>query len=398
MSLKGPPRPSSPSPTRQNIKEASPESNAVEAGTRDEEAKRKKEKEIAPAAEAEANAEAEAEADAEGRTNRPRRAAANREQQLKKREEEEARIEEALKEEEKRGRREKKARGRPAKAVPAITPAPKRAKTTTHAAHPTKHGTPGLADAADILLDLASDENSPAASGEHERVVNINSYEGMVPRQFVPASPLGSPIRRRRTSATDSDNEAQQQQQQQRHTNRLYQPTATRVRFLDDPERPDVHAEMNLNTPRGRHFDFAAAANAARSVADASAGSVDGHDAVAKDAAVALIMANDAKGEKQLRKALEAQNRAITALLADREVRSATVNSLCLAVENIAEIAAARQREQSVETRRAAAAIAAPTFHGHECIRDARRELDQMRARMTLELEKISARLDQGLR
>ena len=78
---------------------------------------------------------------------------------------------------------------------------------------------------------------------------------------------------------------------------------------------------MNLNTPRGRHFDFAAAAAAARSVADASAGSVDGLDAVAKDAAVALIMANDAKGEKQLRKALEAQNRAITALLADREVR-----------------------------------------------------------------------------
>ena len=130
----------------------------------------------------------------------------------------------------------------------------------------------------------------------------------------------------------------------------------------------------------------------------ASAGSVDGHDAVAKDAAVALIMANDAKGEKQLRKALEAQNRAITALLADREVRSATVNSLCLAVENIAEIAAARQQEASVETRRAAAAIAAPTFHGQEHIRDARRELDQMRTRMTLELEKISARLDQGLR
>ena len=372
MSLKGPPRPSSPSPTRQNIKEASPES----AAEKDAE----KEKEIAPAA----DADAEAEADAEGRTNRPRRAAANREQQLKKREEEEARIEEALKEEEKRRRGEKKARGRPrSQAVPATTPAPKRAKTT-HAAHPAKqHGTPGLADAADILLDLASNENSPAASGEHE---------GMVP-----ASPLGSPIRRRRTSATDSDNEAQQQQQQQ-HTNRLCQPTATRVRFLDEPERPDVHAEMNLNTPRGRHFDFAAAAAAARSVADASAGSVDGHDAVAKDAAVALIMANDAKGEKQLRKALEAQNRAITALLADREVRSATVNSLCLAVENIAEIAAARQREQSVETRRAAAAIAAPTFHGHECIRDARRELDQMRARMTLELEKISARLDQGLR
>ena len=154
----------------------------------------------------------------------------------------------------------------------------------------------------------------------------------------------------------------------------------------------------SLNTPRGRHFDFTAAAAAARSVADASAGSVDGHDAVAKDAAVALIMANDAKGEKQLRKALEAQNRAITALLADREVRSATVNSLCLAVENIAEIAAARQQEASVETRRAAAAIAAPTFHGQEHIRDARRELDQMRTRMTLELEKISARLDQGLR
>lgn len=79
-------------------------------------------------------------------------------------------------------------------------------------------------------------------------------------------------------------------------------------------------------------------------------------------------------------------------------MRSATVNSLCLAVENIAEIAAARQQEASVETRRAAAAIAAPTFHGQEYIRDARRELDQMRTRMTLELEKISARLDQGLR
>ena len=381
MSLKGPPRPSSPSPTRQNIKEASPESTAVEAGAGPA-AGAEKEKENAPAPAAPAvDADADADADAEGRTNRPRRAAANREQQLKKREEEEARIEEALKEEEKRRRGEKKARGRPPKAVPATTPAPKRAKTTH--AHPPKHGTPGLADAADILLDLASNENSPAASGEHEG--------GMVP-----ASPLGSPIRRRRTSATDSDNEAQQQQQQ--HTNRLYQPTATRVRFLDEPERPDVHAEMNLNTPRGRHFDFAAAAAAARSVADASAGSVDGVDTVAKDAAVALIMANDAKGEKQLRKALEAQNRAITALLADREVRSATVNSLCLAVENIAEIAAARQQEASVETRRAAAAIAAPTFHGQEHIRDARRELDQMRTRMTLELEKISARLDQGLR
>jgi hypothetical protein len=35
---------------------------------------------------------------------------------------------------------------------------------------------------------------------------------------------------------------------------------------------------------------------------------------------------------------------------------------------------------------------------GMDCIRDARRELDQMRSRMMLELEKISARLDQGLR
>ena len=376
VSLKGPPRPSSPSPTRQNIKEASPESTGTETGA-GAAARAEKEKENAPAP----AADADAAADAEGRTNRPRRAAANREQQLKKREEEEARIEEALKEEEKRRRGEKKARGRPPKAVPATTPAPKRAKTT-HAARPATHGTPGLADAADILLDLHhSNENSPAASGEHE---------GMVP-----ASPLGTPIRRRRTSATDSDNEAQQQQD----APVLCQPVATRgVRFLDEPERPDVHAEMNLNTPRGRHFDFAAAAAAARSVADASGGSGDVNDAVAKDAAVALIMANDAKGEKQLRKALDAQNRAITALLADREARSATVNSLCMAVENIAEIAAARQQEASVETRRAAAAIAAPTFHGQEYIRDARRELDQMRTRMTLELEKISARLNQGLR
>ena len=74
MSLKGPPRPSSPSPTRQNIKEASPESAAEKDAEKDAE----KEKEIAPAA----DADAEAEADAEGRTNRPRRAAANREQQM----------------------------------------------------------------------------------------------------------------------------------------------------------------------------------------------------------------------------------------------------------------------------------------------------------------------------
>ena len=87
----------------------------------------------------------------------------------------------------------------------ATPPDAKRAKTT-HAARPATHGTPGLADAADILLDLHhSNENSPAASGEHE---------GMVP-----ASPLGTPIRRRRTSATDSDNEAQQQQE---HIRRIH--------------------------------------------------------------------------------------------------------------------------------------------------------------------------------
>jgi len=140
-----------------------------------------------------------------------------------------------------------------------------------------------------------------------------------------------------------------------------------------------------------------AAAAAARHVAGAT-GTSDGQDYVAKDAAVAMIIANDAKGEKQLRKALDAQNRAITALLSDREARSATVSSLCGAVENIAQIAASRQQQAANETRRAAAAIAAPTFMGMDCIRDARRELDQMRSRMMLELEKISARLDQGLR
>ena len=373
MSLKGPPRPSSPSPTRQNIKDASPEAT-VETEAKNEPADEPAAPEPAPEPAPAVAAAADADAEQEGRTNRPRRAAANRVQQKKEQEEEEARIEEALKEDDRR-RSGKKARGRPPKDK--THPAAKRPKV---AHHPSK--SPGLADAADILLDLASNENSPAASGEHE---------GMIP-----ASPLGSPMRRRRTSATDSENEAHLQQRQ----NTMSQPMARRpqqVRWSDEELRPDVHAEMNLSTPKGQHFDFMAAAAAARHVAGAT-GTSDGQDYVAKDAAVAMIIANDAKGEKQLRKALDAQNRAITALLSDREARSATVSSLCMAVENIAQIAASRQQQAANETRRAAAAIAAPTFMGMDCIRDARRELDQMRSRMMLELEKISARLDQGLR